>query len=398
MTTIDLVYFNAGGGHRASALALQSAIEQAGRPWQVRLVDLFQVLDPQELFFKVTGMRPEAYYNKRLAKGWTLGLAQELKLLQAMIRLGHPTLVRRLQQHWLRTEPDMVVSLVPNFNRAMCEALASALPGVPYVTVLTDLADLPPHFWIEPGQHQHFICGTARAAEQARAMGHADQRIHATSGMIIRPDFYAPPLADRAAQRQRLGLGLNTHTPIGLVMFGGHGAQAMERIARDLDDVPLVLVCGHNQRLAQRLRALPASAPRVVLGFSTEMPQLMQLCDFFIGKPGPGSLSEAVQQGLPVIVVRNAWTLPQERYNTQWVLENRAGIVIGSFSTIGDAVAEMTGRMHEFRANVAQIRNRAVFEIPQILGRILEAARVPEAQDADADAPSRAPALAELPQ
>jgi hypothetical protein len=293
VTTIDLIYFNAGGGHKASALALQTAITDAGMPWQVRLVDLFQVLDPREAFHGFTGMRPEDYYNKRLAKGWTIGLAQELKLLQAMIRLGHPTLVRRLQQHWLRTEPDMVVSLVPNFNRAMCEALASALPGAPYVTVLTDMADLPPHFWIEPGQHPHFICGTARAIEQARAMGHADERIHATSGMVIRPDFYAPPLPDRAAQRQRLGL--DAHTPTGLVMFGGHGAQVMERIARELDDVPLVLVCGHNQRLAQRLRALPASAPRVVLGFSTDVPQLMQCCDFFIGKPGPGSLSEAVQ-------------------------------------------------------------------------------------------------------
>jgi UDP-N-acetylglucosamine:LPS N-acetylglucosamine transferase len=264
--------------------------------------------------------------------------------------------------------------------------------------VLTDMADLPPHFWIEPGQRQHFICGTARAVEQARAMGHADERIHATSGMVIRPDFYAPPLPDRAAQRQRLGL--DAHTPTGLVMFGGHGAQVMERIARELDDVPLVLVCGHNQRLAQRLRALPASAPRVVLGFSTDVPQLMQCCDFFIGKPGPGSLSEAVQQGLPVIVVRNAWTLPQERYNTQWVIENRAGLAIPSFSQIGSAVAEMTGRMHQFRTNVALIRNLAVFEIPQILDRILEAAleaaRMPEAQVADA--PSKAPALAALPQ
>lgn len=392
MTTIDLVYFNAGGGHKASALALQTAILDAGLPWRVRLVDLFQVLDPQAAFRRYTGMRPEDYYNKRLAKGWTIGLAQELKVLQAMIRVGHPTLTRRLQQHWLQTEPDMVVSLVPNFNRAMFDALAAALPGVPYVTVLTDLADMPPHFWIEPGQRQHFICGTARAVEQARALGHADQRIHATSGMVIRPDFHAPPLPDRAAQRQHLGL--DAHTPTGLVMFGGHGAQAMERIARELDDVPLVLVCGHNQRLAQRLRALPASAPRVVLGFSTEMPQLMQCCDFFIGKPGPGSLSEAVQQGLPVIVVRNAWTLPQERYNTQWVLENRAGIVIETFRKVSDAVAEMTTRMHEFRANVARIRNRAVFEIPQILDRILESVCVPEAPGPSPNAP----ALAGLPQ
>jgi UDP-N-acetylglucosamine:LPS N-acetylglucosamine transferase len=375
VTTIDLVYFNAGGGHRASALALQGAIRDAGLPWQVRLVNLFEVLDPQDAFRRYTGLRPEDYYNKRLAKGWTLGLAQELKLLQAMIRLGHPTLVRRLQQHWLRTEPDMVVSLVPNFNRGMCEGLASALPGVPFVTLLTDLADHLPHFWIEPDQHQHFICGSALAVEQARALGHPAERVHAASGMILAPDFYRPPLADRADQRRQLGL--DPERPTGLVMFGGHGAAAMERIARQLDDVPLVLVCGHNERLAQRLRALPASAPRVVLGFSTEIARHMQLCDFFIGKPGPGSLSEAVQQGLPAIVVRNAWTLPQERYNAQWLIENDAGIVLTSFRHIAVAVAELTDRLDDFRTGAARLRNRAVFEVPAILAGILEADSMP---------------------
>ena len=187
--TIDLIYFNAGGGHRASALALEGALRRQAPSWQVRLVNLFEVLDPQDKFRAVTGSGPEDWYNKRLARGWTLGMTQELKLLQAAIRLGHPLLVRQLQQHWLRTEPDLVVSLVPNFNRALYQSVASTLPGVPYVTLLTDLADLPPNFWIEADQPQHFICGTPRAAEQARMLGHDAARIHTTSGMIIRPEF-----------------------------------------------------------------------------------------------------------------------------------------------------------------------------------------------------------------
>ena len=43
--TIDLVYFNAGGGHRAAALALQEVIALQRRPWTVRLVNLAEVLD-----------------------------------------------------------------------------------------------------------------------------------------------------------------------------------------------------------------------------------------------------------------------------------------------------------------------------------------------------------------
>lgn len=373
MKTIDLIYFNAGGGHRASALALESVLREKGWPWQVRLVNLFEVLDPQGRFRKLTGRAPEDLYNQRLAGGWTLGMTQELKLLQGLIRLGHTTLVRRLQQHWLQTEPDMVVSLVPNFNRAMHESLASALPGVPYVTILTDLADHPPHFWIEADQRQHVICGTPRAVEQARAMGHDERHVHATSGMIIRPDFYRAPVIDRLQVRQQLGL--DPHRPTGLVLFGGQGSSAMLGIAKKLAaTTQLILICGHNQKLATQLRALPQQVPRLVVEFTSDIPHYMQLADFLIGKPGPGSVSEAVRMGLPVLVVDNAWTMPQERYNAEWIRENHLGIVLGSFRSVERGVSQLLGQLDEFRASVRRIDNRALFEIPDILANILQEA------------------------
>jgi UDP-N-acetylglucosamine:LPS N-acetylglucosamine transferase len=374
MTTLDLVYFNAGGGHRSAALALEAVCRQRRLPWDIRLVNLLEVLDPKDAFRSATGMAMEDYYNKRLARGWTIGLRQELKLLQGIIRLAHRPITRQLRQHWQRTRPDMVVSLIPNFNRAMYQAVASALPGVPYVTILTDLADYPPHFWIEAGQAQHLVCGTAKAVSQARAAGYPDSRIHATSGMILRPDFYLDAPIDRDTERHRLGLDPDRVT--GIVMFGGHGSKVMEQIARQLDDTQLILVCGHNRALADRLRSMRFAAPRLVLGFSPDIRHYMQLCDFFIGKPGPGSISEAVQQRLPVIVVRNSWTMPQERYNTDWVRDHGLGMVLRSFRHVAPAVQELCGRLDEFRARVQQIRNRAVFEIPEILAHIMALHRV----------------------
>ncbi|MGE0071883.1 MAG: glycosyltransferase [Thiomonas sp.] len=378
MKTVDLIYFNAGGGHRASALALQQSIAQAGLPWQVRLVNLTEVLDPQGTLRKYT-FSPEDYYNARLARGLTIGLRHELKLLQGALRLLHPTLLKILKLHWLRTEPDLVVSLIPNFNRALYDSLAATLPGVPYVTLLTDLADFPPHFWIEPGQDQHFICGTPRAVQQALDAGFAADKVHATSGMIIRPDFYLTPADfDRAARLRELGL--DPQRPVGVVSFGGHGSRSMATIAERLPDVQLILLCGHNAKLADRLRALPATAPRHIIGFTSAVAEVMRLGDFFIGKPGPGSLSEALHLGLPVIVTRNAWTMPQERYNTDWVRDNGFGLVLPSFRTIGAALPQFFDALPEYRARVAAYRNRAVFEVPQILDDILRATQNVDAQ------------------
>ena len=373
MKTIDLVYFNAGGGHRSAAVALDAVIRELALPWTLRLVNLFEVLDPRDVFGKTTGMKPEQYYNARLARGWTLGLAQELKLLQALIRLSHKSLTAQLQRHWHKTKPDMVVSLVPNFNRAMYQALTAARPQAPYVTILTDLADSPPHFWIEPHQAQHLICGTPKAVAQARSAGYGDANIHATSGMIIRPDFYQDLNLDRRLEMRKLQL--DPDRPTGIVMFGGHGSKVMRGIAKRLDDTQLILICGHNSVLADELRAMRARAPRVVVGFSAQIRYFMQLSDFFIGKPGPGSISEAIQQRLPVIVVRNAWTMPQERYNADWVEENGVGLVLDSFKGVRVAVSALTAQMSIYRDRVGRIHNRAIFEIPQILERILQAER-----------------------
>jgi UDP-N-acetylglucosamine:LPS N-acetylglucosamine transferase len=371
MTTIDLVYINAGGGHRSAAVALEMAIREQCRDWQVRLVNLFEVLDPQDIFRRTTGVKPEDYYNVRLARGWTLGLAQELRILQMLIRVSHKSLVSQLRRHWQATQPDLIVSMVPNFNRAMYQASTLTNPRIPYATILTDLADFPPHFWLEPHQAQHFICGTPRAASQARAVVRDDASVHETSGMIISPSFYRDLKLKRRAEM--LKLKLDPDRPTGMVMFGGHGSRVMRGICKRLDDAQLILACGHNVVLAEQLRNMRASAPRLVVGFTSQISYYMQLSDFFIGKPGPGSISEAVQQGLPVIVVRNAWTMPQERYNTEWVEENSLGVVLDSFKAIRAGVAQVADHLDLYRASVRRIQNRAVFEIPEILERILMA-------------------------
>jgi len=372
---IDFIYFDAGGGHRAAAMALKSVIDSqhratGGEPWEVRLVNLQEVLDSLDIFRKITGLRLEDVYNKMLAKGWTLGSAQGLRFMHGVIRLYHDPTVRLLTAHWKDTQPDLVVSLVPNFNRALYQSLRSALPGVPYVTILTDFADYPPHFWMEAGQDQYFVCGTQKAVEQARSLGHTDDRIYSASGMILRPRFYDPVNVDRERERERLGL--DPSLPTGLVLFGGQGSKVMLEISRRLAATQLIFICGRNTKLVERLKALTAKAPRFIEGFTQEVPYYMALADFFIGKPGPGSISEAVAMKLPVIVERNAWTLPQERYNAEWVRERHTGMVVQSFSGIEQSVKELLASLDSYRECVARIENRAVFEIPEMLAEILE--------------------------
>jgi hypothetical protein len=330
------------------------------------------VLDSLDVFRKVTGIRLEDIYNKMLAKGWTLGSAQGLKFMHLVIRMNHRPVFRLLKKHWVETQPDLVVSLIPNFNKVIFESLRAGLPHVPYVNVLTDFADYPPHFWVEEGQDQYFICGTDKAVEQVRAAGYPPDRVLRASGMILRPKFYDPVKVDREAERRRLGF--DPTKPIGLVLFGGQGSKVMIEISERLPDTQLIMICGRNAKLADELKKVRSRAARHIEGFTSEIPYFMHLSDFFIGKPGPGSISEAVAMGLPVIVERNIFTLPQERYNADWVIEKGVGMVLANFRGIGDAAAALLRDLPKYQAAARAIENRAIFEIPDMLATILERA------------------------
>ncbi|MGH9744833.1 MAG: glycosyltransferase [Candidatus Acidiferrales bacterium] len=377
MLRIEFGFFDAGGGHRAAATALELAIRGQQRPWEVRLTNLQELLDTLDILKKYAGIRIEDFYNWMLRSGWTLGSTQLMKVLQGVIRLYHGPTVRMLEAHWKSTQADMVVSFVPHFNRALGESFRRAHPGRPFVTILTDIADYPPHFWIER-QSQYFICGSDRAVAQARAMEHPEDHIFQTSGMILHPRFYEPPIEDPISEREKLGL--RPDLPTALVLFGGHGSDAMLEIARRLDrsnlELQLIFVCGKNEKLAKALREEKPRLPRFVEGFTTRVNYYMQVADFFIGKPGPGSVSEALAMHLPVIVERNAWTLPQERYNADWVLEKEVGEVLNTFKEIVPAVERLIdpATLARYQANAAALKNQAVFEIPGILQTIFERA------------------------
>jgi len=373
---IDFIFFDAGGGHRAAANALRQVMESQGRAIEIRMVNLQETLDSLDVFRKLTGLRMQDIYNLMLKKGWTLGSGQLTAGMHVVIRLFHGRQVRMLDELWKRSRPDMVVSLVPNFNRALCESLRRALPGTPFVTILTDIADFPPHFWIER-QEQYLICGSEKAVAQALALGHSEALVFQVSGMILSPRFYdAPPLTPQRRKQAREELGFDADSPVGLLMFGGQGAAVMLDIARRLPERQILAICGHNDKLAEKLKGLRRSGAMFVEGFTKDVPHYMQLADYFIGKPGPGSVSEAVFMGLPAIVERNAWTLPQERYNAEWLRENGAGIVLPDFRMIARAVDELLepAAYARFRAAARRMNNRAVYEIPDILERIAQGA------------------------
>jgi len=106
MQRIVIVYFDAGGGHRAAARALAESIRRQERPWQVISLNLDDVLEAADPIYRATGVRGGEIYNRALRMGWTAGSAQVIPIMHGAILVMHSLQVRLLRECWRRLRPD----------------------------------------------------------------------------------------------------------------------------------------------------------------------------------------------------------------------------------------------------------------------------------------------------
>jgi UDP-N-acetylglucosamine:LPS N-acetylglucosamine transferase len=375
-----LLIVDAGGGHRAAARALAAAGEARRVPWTFRILGAQDLFAPLDVARRLTGSSLEDTYNAMVRRGRTRHLVPLLRAYQWAIRRLHRRLQALVEAELRARPPCLVVSLFPNLNAVFRDAVRAALPGVPFMVVLTDLADFPPHFWMEPGL-DCVVTATEHGVRQALAAGIPRGRVQRTSGMILHPRFY--PCADAAARsRVRAELGIGAGDFAVLVLFGGKGAPEVRPLAEALlargPRWHVVAICGDNLALFDSLAAAEARAG----GRLHRLPFTDRVCDYMVAadvvatKPGPGSIAEALHQRVPVVVPCDARTIPQERYNARWIEETGVGAVVPSWRGIPEAVArfaEDRAWSHAVRERVRALpENRAVWEVLDALGAELE--------------------------
>jgi 1,2-diacylglycerol 3-beta-galactosyltransferase len=130
---------------------------------EINLVQFQDLTDHLDVLRRLTGIRIQDQYNILLRNGWTWGSVYLLRILQLTIRIFHRPLVKLLLNYWREHPADLLVSVIPHFNREIAESWQSVYPGRPFVTIITDLADFPPRFWIEPISEQIVVVGCERA-------------------------------------------------------------------------------------------------------------------------------------------------------------------------------------------------------------------------------------------
>ena len=319
---VVFLYSDTGGGHRASATAVKNALEatQPGR-FEIELLDPFVETSRPLLRWIVYRY---SWMLRNMPR--TYGLVFHLTDNRALMRTALGIFGRQFRPGFKRDvtvrQPDAIVSFHPLTNHVVLETLSEAGLSVPFITVVTDMTELH-GFWMARAADL-VIVASPEARRYAISKGLDPRRVHAV-GLPVNPAFTGPLRGEaRAALRGRLGL---RDQPTLLMASGGEGSGRLGKQAIALDraglGLQLLVVCGRNERLRERLARRAWQGHVRVYGFVDNMPELMQAADGIVTKAGPGTITEALITGLPIFITTH---VPgQEAGNVTFVEENQVG-------------------------------------------------------------------------
>jgi processive 1,2-diacylglycerol beta-glucosyltransferase len=187
------------------------------------------------------------------------------------------------------------------------------------------------------------------------------------TGIPIHPRFSKRLARDECRTKH----GIGSDRPVVLQLAGGFGVGPIEQILDALckieQPLELIVVTGRNAELKQTLdnKKLPERHRVKILGFTTEMDELMTAADLIVTKPGGLTTSEALACGAAIAVVN---PIPgQESRNSDFLLEHGAAIKINNMATlqlkVGDVLAKPE-RLQALRTHAAALgKPRAAYDI-----------------------------------
>ncbi|KAL5850151.1 hypothetical protein ACOSQ4_008164 [Xanthoceras sorbifolium] len=344
-----------GGGHRASAEAIKAAFnENFGEEYQVFVTDLWTDHTPWPF-----NQLPRSY-NFLVKHGplWKMtyyGTAPGV-VHRTNFAATSTFIAREVAKGLMKYQPDIIISVHPLMQHVPLRILRAKglLKKIVFTTVVTDLSTCHPT-WFHKLVTRCY-CPTSEVSKRAMKAGLQPSQIK-VYGLPVRPSFVKPV---RPKVELRREFGMDEDLPAVLLMGGGEGMGPIEATARALGNAlydenlgepigQVLVICGRNKKLVNKLLSIDWKIPVQVKGFVTKMEECMGACDCIITKAGPGTIAEAMIRGLPIIL--NGYIAGQEVGNVPYVVENGCGKFSKSPKEIANFVAQWFGpKVDELKA------------------------------------------------
>jgi 1,2-diacylglycerol 3-beta-galactosyltransferase len=360
-----------GGGHKSAAESLaEDLTAQYGDHIVIETVDVWKEYAPQPFdrgaeAYQLMIKAPELWRGfYELGDG-----VRRSKMINSSLALY----ARRHMERLLKHHPaDIIISTFHFANSPILDTLHRQEDGTEFITVVTDLVTAPP-VWFD-SRTTLCITPTEAVAELARKSGIAPDKIKVV-GMPVSSRF-SPP--NKPKKQLKTALGWDPDKPAIIVMAGGEGIGSLDQIVENLStlNVTIAVITGKNTRLFEKLSTdeAPYNLNLKVFGFVKNIDELMKAADLIITKAGPGTIMEALNSHLPLIIYSKL--SGQEDGNVSFVTDQGAGLWQPKISEMANTVKELLDEpdtldhMSEAAARIASPGASA--KIAKIIGHLLQ--------------------------
>ncbi|MFN3411190.1 MAG: glycosyltransferase [Exilispira sp.] len=327
MKKIIFASHDAGGGHRAPAEAIQKALNEL-YPGKYDTV----VYD----FIEAVGCKNLAENSK---KAWDKMLAMPLLNKIGIVFLEiFPFIIKAYYNIYLRpffpllekfleqNKVDCIFSTHFFNSYALTKLKRKNKINFPVFQFIAEIYDVSV-LWYFGNDFPYVVC--SEKAKKLLLKRKVKEDVIHVFPYPIKPHFTE---ITRSKNEIKRSIGINNLLPTLLISFGAQGVGNIEKfiniLIKNKLNMNIVVVTGKNKKLYKKLireyRTCRNGFPNIyILGFATNMNEIIYASDFCFIKPGPATTMECLSLGKPVIFYLSATF--SELTNVNFVVKKKVG-------------------------------------------------------------------------
>ena len=343
----------AGEGHNMTARAIAEALKALG--CETRVVDayrtsgrlMYHIIDKGYLLVSAYLGRGYGFFYRLLER------RRGNSYRGSLSRFSGRSNAKKFKRVIDEFDPDVIVSTHSFAARILDIVKERYGLRAKTVGIVTDFTVHP--YWEEALRLDRLIIPAEELAPLALAKGFREEQLRPL-GIPIDPKFSVS--LDKGEAREILRL--SPTLPTLLLMSGsmGHGGicKLLSRIDTMEEDLQLIVVCGNNEKMKKRIAGRKWRKPMLLLGYTHDVPLLMDASDAILSKPGGLSTSEALVRRLPMVIFDPI--AGHEERNTEFLTAAGTAIAIECKKRTADAVRRILSEetRREMRACIDKIR------------------------------------------
>ena len=326
MKKVVVLYAAVGGGHFKAAEAIKNYIIENKPDCTVELLDALKYTNKAidklvvKSYVNMARYSPAVWGEIYKFSAKQYSVANFSNAVQKLLSL-------KLIKYFKEQKPDIIVSTHP-FITEMCAILKKKEKINAKINVI--LTDYASHrFWeLKPEYIDNYFVANSEIKYSMIYNGINKEKIHVT-GIPVSPAFLKE--YDKEKIYNEFELDKNKKTAL---IFGGgeYGLSNIKEFYTGLleldEDIQIVTIAGKRVKSQEMFKKLAEKSSKkvIILGYTNKIPELMQIADLVVSKPGGLTTTEILTSQIPFAIIN---PIPgQEEENAEFLLNNGAAIRI----------------------------------------------------------------------